>query len=294
MKKYLLLLLLLTTIGSYSQDQHIFEKFYVKQTEFTGNRAALLQKDLIVSKSKGHYNLQVEFGSQGVLQSKVKFDSQFNFSGQMIYNYEGKGWFQNQRMNFTIESKIKLSDLVKGVGYDENVDREIDNYEVHIFYYPINQRKSLFQKNIYFYPVQSKPKIVEQDYIVYKNFSELNKPYILQRVKEESNITGTYGYKEFGTLKIVELTTSQVLFTLELFSESSSGYLEGMADLNDNTTVFESTDFGDCKFQITYYDGKIGIKTLDDNYYCGFGNSGRISDKEQLYILEDNSIPEIK
>jgi len=151
----------------------VFEKFYVKQKEFTGNRVALLNKSLTVSKTRGYYHLQVEFGSQGILQSKVKFRDQFNFAGQMIYNYEGKGWFKNQNMNFTIESKTKLSNLIKGIGYNENEDKKIDDYEIHIFYYPTNEKSSLYEENIYFYPVKNKEKEVVENNSTHKLVSNI-------------------------------------------------------------------------------------------------------------------------
>ena len=129
------------------------------------------------------------------------------------------------------------------------------------------------------------------DYIEKDGFKKLNITNILKRTKSKSDISGYYEINNENVLQIIELNDNTVLFSLDLVSGNNLGYLEGLAYLKDEEALFKNEEFGLCEFKITFNTNKATIKTLNDGYYCGFGN-GIVIDK--IYTLNNMKKPIFK
>ncbi len=108
--------------------------------------------------------------------------------------------------------------------------------------------------------------VSKEDYL---DNGAINTARILQLQNPHSTITGTYE-DEFNRVQLVELTDNRIFFDFDLSNGRNLGNLEGF--VNKDNMVYQSNQYGLCKFKISHQKNKVNIKTLDKGWQCGYGN----------------------
>lgn len=146
------LLITIQTIHSQNVSEHRFDSYYLQHRgEITGMPYSFEIMDL----DDGIYYLKVIVSPSSFFQTTAKYKSQLTSSGIVTYEYEGGGTLNTALMKTRIYSRVKLSDLAKGIGYDKSINDRIEDFKVQIRYW-YDVENPPFKDNIYFYPIKNK------------------------------------------------------------------------------------------------------------------------------------------
>ncbi|HET8885604.1 MAG TPA: hypothetical protein VFM70_04535 [Salinimicrobium sp.] len=286
MKYIFTLALFFVSICSFSQseEEKIYDRYLLKSRIFTGNQVALMNENLYVKRMgpKSFY-IEININPSESFVIGAEYEGSFEFAGNTFYSYNGLGRFDDVALNFSIESRTKLGDVTKGKAFVENSDDSLDDFEIHIFFWPYETSEPLAKSNMYVFPIAQS---TEQDYIQHDGWKELNVPHVLKRTKYNSTITGTYETKYGNVLQLVELTDGKILFKLSVGNERNIGFLNGLVDLEGNVALYENYELGVCKFRLEIKTNQVNISTVENGNLCGFGN-GLYADGTFLALNKD-------
>jgi len=92
---------------------------------------------------------------QELISVIVKYESDFDFAGERIYEYKGLGKILGLGVSVIINSKVDLNEFTEGKGYKSNSNDKIKNHEIHVSYWEYETREPLLKESIYIYPIKN-------------------------------------------------------------------------------------------------------------------------------------------
>lgn len=105
-------------------------------------------------------------------------------------------------------------------------------------------------------------------------------------LEKKANVSGTYVYKQgakdgaVGWLNVKQDNT-QVVVSFDNHTGAPAYNMAKLTDitlaLENNTAAYRSTEYGDCSFVISFYDGFVKVDYIDEQYDCGFGHNADVA-----------------
>lgn len=157
MKRCITILLLLISINTFSQIQkeHVFDSYHYK---LRSNYMTLKTNQDLRIKNTGNSTFMIKSNMtpyQELISVMVKFESDFDFAGERVYQYKGLGKVLDLEVNVVIECKLDLNEFAKGTGYKSNSNDRMKNFEIHVYYWAYETREPLLKESIYIYPIKN-------------------------------------------------------------------------------------------------------------------------------------------
>jgi hypothetical protein len=184
MKKVVSITFLLISLNTFSQHtkQYAFDSFYHKlKTYYPYSKS---NYGLTIKQFTNTFSIESDITyNQQFTKIEVMLTDEFDFVGERIYEYRGFGYlFGTTEVSVIIESKMRLSEFIKGKGYELNSNVKRNNYEIKVYYWDYRGYEPLAKKSIAIYPIKnlSAKQREEQDYqyrkivVLERNFHNIN------------------------------------------------------------------------------------------------------------------------
>lgn len=243
----------------------IFNSYYLKSRIHTANTPFLIRQEVSFKKTdKKSFVINGNINPRDYYEASIRFVDSLKDSGIMYYKYIGEGYMIGTPVNFQVETSIDLERVTEGYGYEKVEGMEFKNCEINLIYWPKGQSELYTKENFYIYP---KGNVVQKNYISRFGFPEINLPFVLEQVQNNSLITGTYDRADGGVLKIAELKDGKLLIQF-IFG---LGFFEDLISPQGNKYVYRKREIGLCNFELSLQDGILKASTLNGGYNCGYG-----------------------
>jgi hypothetical protein len=134
---------------------------------------------------------------------------------------------------------------------------------------------------------------IEGDWFTGHN--EKRKEYKVSMVKTSENtiidtpfidVTGTYKYYldnegPTGILEVQQIGKNKIAIAFDCIRGKPSYNMaqidKTLLELFHNQAIYYNTEFGKCKFKITFLKNGVNVQYIDDAYDCGFGNAATVT-----------------
>lgn len=129
-------------------------------------------------------------------------------------------------------------------------------------------------------------------------------PVSLKKVSESivskimiPDVTGSYSYfygndGGSGSLEVQQIGKNKIAIAFNCVRGTPSYNMatidKNIIQLSENQAVYSSTEYGKCKFRITFLQNGVNVEYVADSYDCGFGNNATVSGN---YIKIDSLKP---
>ena len=256
----------------------------MKSRTHTANAMYLIRFDISFEKlSRENYVIEGYFNPRDYFKARIQLEDSIMHSNKVFYKYIGDGYMAGQEVNFEIETSKSLERITEGYGYEEEIGMTPTDCQINLLYWPKGESELYSKENFFIYP---KGNVIKRDYVSRNGYPELNLPYVLQRIQEQSLVNGTYNHVKGGTLKVVELNDDKLLVQFNF----GLGFFQNILEKSGDSYIFKKTEFGSlCNFKLKYLDGIIRVETLNDGYGCGYGRGVQ---HDGLYQRINSHIPE--
>lgn len=100
------------------------------------------------------------------------------------------------------------------------------------------------------------------------------------------DVTGTYKYHHAdegpsGNLEVQKIGKNKIAVAIDCIRGKPSYNMaqidKTILELSHNQAIYHNTEFGKCKFKITFLKNGVNVQCVDNSYDCGFGNAATVT-----------------